>query len=225
MAERRREVLGVAFQSPLSFVATITPMADEVIEAVVDAIVAADVGLPGVSGEAASAARFAGHWTERRRSAAIPTQGLRIYEVADVRRPAEVSGSIRRAVDEDLGLLVTWMERFHTDVGETVGDPAAIVARGIADNRFWVWDHGGAVSMAAQTEPVVGTVRVQAVYTPPEHRGRGYAGACVARLSETILQAGSRCILYTDLGNPMSNSVYRRIGYRAVTEVLRYAFA
>jgi predicted GNAT family acetyltransferase len=31
-------------------------------------------------------------------------------------------------------------------------------------------------------------------------------------------------MLYTDLANPTSNSIYRRIGYRAVAEVLRYGF-
>ena len=37
-------------------------------------------------------------------------------------------------------------------------------------------------------------------------------------------EAGHRCILHTDLGNPTSNSVYRRIGYRCVAEGLRYRF-
>ena len=78
--------------------------------------------------------------------------------------------------------------------------------------------------MAANSEPVEGVIRMQAVYTPPERRNRGYAGACVAGLSRRMQQAGHRCILYTDLGNPTSNSVYRRIGYRAVREGLRYRF-
>ena len=38
-------------------------------------------------------------------------------------------------------------------------------------------------------------------------------------------EAEHRFNLYTDLGNPTSNSVYRRIGYRAVAEGLRYRFA
>jgi uncharacterized protein len=78
--------------------------------------------------------------------------------------------------------------------------------------------------MAANSEPVEGVVRVQGVYTPPERRNRGYAGACVASLSRRMQEAGHRCILYTALGNPTSNSVYRRIGYRAVAEGLRYRF-
>jgi predicted GNAT family acetyltransferase len=38
------------------------------------------------------------------------------------------------------------------------------------------------------------------------------------------LRSGCRCVLYTDLGNPTSNSMYRKISYSAVAEVTRYAF-
>lgn len=48
--------------------------------------------------------------------------------------------------------------------------------------------------------------------------------ACVAELSSGLVAAGQRCILYADLGNSVSNSVYRRIGYEAVAECLRYRF-
>lgn len=78
--------------------------------------------------------------------------------------------------------------------------------------------------MAANSEPLEGVVRVQAVYTPPERRNRGYAGACVGDLSGRLRDDGHQCMLYTDLDNPTSNSVYRRIGYRAVAEGLRYRF-
>lgn len=78
--------------------------------------------------------------------------------------------------------------------------------------------------MAALSVPVAGVVRVQVVYMPPEHRAHGYASACVAELSSAALAGGARCILYTDLGNPTSNSIYRKIGYRAVAEALRYSF-
>ncbi len=53
---------------------------------------------------------------------------------------------------------------------------------------------------------------------------RGYAGTCIGALSKHILDGGNRCILYTDLGNPASIALYRRIGYRAVAEALRYQF-
>jgi predicted GNAT family acetyltransferase len=53
------------------------------------------------------------------------------------------------------------------------------------------------------------------VYTPPEHRRRGYATALVADLSRHALRTGAeRCMLFTDLANPTSNRIYARIGYR-----------
>ena len=67
-------------------------------------------------------------------------------------------------------------------------------------------------------------VRLSGVYTPPEKRKHGYAAACVHALSKQLRVGGYRCILYTDLGNAASNSIYRRIGYRAVAEALRYRF-
>jgi predicted GNAT family acetyltransferase len=64
------------------------------------------------------------------------------------------------------------------------------------------------------------------VYTPPELRGRGYATSCVAELSRNILQNGKEfCMLYTDLANPTSNSIYRKIGYEEVYDSVEYTFA
>jgi predicted GNAT family acetyltransferase len=71
---------------------------------------------------------------------------------------------------------------------------------------------------------VAGVVRVQAAYTPAPLRNRGYGAACVAALSKQVRASGQRCMLYTDLGNPISNAVFRRIGYRCVADGLRYRF-
>lgn len=87
-----------------------------------------------------------------------------------------------------------------------------------------MWEDGETLSMAVGREPLEGVVRISEVYTPPDKRNRGYAAACVHALSAQHRDAGFRSILYTDLANPTANSIYRRIGYRAVAEVLRYRF-
>jgi predicted GNAT family acetyltransferase len=79
--------------------------------------------------------------------------------------------------------------------------------------------------MAAMSLPTVGVVRVQYVYTPPERRGFGYATGCVEHMSRVHVARGLQCVLYTDLGNPTSNSIYRNIGYEAISETLVYGFA
>jgi hypothetical protein len=46
----------------------------------------------------------------------------------------------------------------------------------------------------------------------------------VSWVSRELLEAGHGCVLYTDLANPTSNSVYRALGYRAIAELVRYEF-
>jgi hypothetical protein len=72
MAIQGDDIVGVVIQSPLTFPATLTPMERPVATATADAIAESGVALPGVSGEAATAATFAGQWSERTESAATP---------------------------------------------------------------------------------------------------------------------------------------------------------
>ncbi len=218
-------VTGVAFQSPLDFPLLLTPMDDESVEALADAVAEAKIAVPGVNADAATSARFAGQWAERRKVPARPVSGLRLYHCPTVRLRDGVAGCLRRAGLDDRDRLVAWTQAFALEVDELGDAPAVVVDRRLSDGRFWMWDVDGTpVSMATHSTPVAGTVRIQFVYTPPGARGQGYAGACVGHLSQALRAQGVRCILYTELINPTSNSVYRRIGYRAVADVLRYSF-
>lgn len=219
-------VAGVVFQSPLSFLAGASPMPADLVAVMVDAIAAAGVKLPGVNGDAATAALFAGQWTERSASAAVPVQGQRLYEVRELRPPAGVSGALSQATAADRELLIAWLAGFNADTGQGGPDRdlGEYAGRRLAAGQVWFWRDGPPASLSVLSASVAGVSRIQAVYTPPELRCRGYAAAGVAELSGRVLAEGRRCILYTDLGNPTSNSVYRRIGYRAVAEVLRYRF-
>jgi hypothetical protein len=210
---------GFVFQSPLTFWASLACMTPDVIEAAVDSVADQGVRLPGAIGEVSTVARFAGQWTERHKSGATPLGGQRIYEVEHVTEQT-ARGGLREATKDDRNLVVSWLRAFQAEADDGASDPEAIVDQ----RRWWLWDDGGPVSLARPSEPVEGVARIGPVYTPPERRNRGYAGACVSALSAQVLKSGQRCILYTDLANPTSNAIYRRIGYRAVAEVLRYRF-
>jgi predicted GNAT family acetyltransferase len=218
------KAVGVVLQSPLAFAATLTPMDQRVVAAMVDAIAEADVSLPGVNGQAATAASFAGHWAERCKSAATPFQGNRLYELLEAGKVAVTEGKFRQAVPIDRNLIIQWTTAFQVEIGEPANDIELLVDRSLAAGHFWLWDNGEPMSMAMSREPIEAVVRVSGVYTPVDKRKRGYAAACVHVLSEHLRDAGFRCALYTDLANPTSNSIYRRIGYRPVAEVLRYRF-
>ncbi len=66
-------------QSPLEYPAMLTPMEPRAVLAMVDAIAEAGVTLNGVNGDAATAASFAGQWSERCKSAVKLFQGSRLY--------------------------------------------------------------------------------------------------------------------------------------------------
>jgi GNAT superfamily N-acetyltransferase len=225
MAIQRDDIVGVVLQSPLTFPATLTPMEPPAATAMADAIAEAGIALPGINGEAASAATFAGQWSERTKSAAIPFQGNRLYEFLETGEVPSAGGKLRQARLQERSLMILWGRAFQHEVGESLDEIERHVDRGLKAGHLWVWDRSGeAVSMAISREPVQGVVRVSGVYTPPEKRKHGFAEACVHALSKKLRDAGLRCILYTDLGNPTSNSIYRRIGYRAVAEALRFRF-
>ncbi len=68
-----------------------------------------------------------------------------------------------------------------------------------------------------------GVAPVGPVYTPPEHRRRGYASAGVAAVSRLALDGGAdHCMLSTDLANPTSNSIYQALGYRPAFDAPEY---
>ncbi|MFB6955303.1 GNAT family N-acetyltransferase [Streptomyces niveus] len=99
-------------------------------------------------------------------------------------------------------------------------DHTRATAERVSTGRIWLWDVAGApVAMASVSPVVAGQARVAPVYTPPRLRGRGYGGAVTAAVSRATLDAGAeQVLLYTDLANPTSNALYRRLGYRPLTD-------
>ncbi|MFF3732043.1 GNAT family N-acetyltransferase [Streptomyces sp. NPDC002476] len=105
--------------------------------------------------------------------------------------------------------------------------PERLADERTASGGLTLWEDGGVpVSMAGVSPRIAGMVRIAAVCTPPEHGRRGYASAVTARASRAARKAGAaEVLLFTDLANPTSNGVYRRIGYRPVSDRLLLAAA
>jgi GNAT superfamily N-acetyltransferase len=217
--------VGFVLQSPPSFRATLGPARRDVLAALAAHIADEAPDLPGVMGEASSAATFAGYWTERRGGAATPGEGGRLYVLGSLRVPTGVPGVLRQARVDERDLLVRWLEWFYTEGGEEPRWAEAVVDRRLAEERMWLWDNRGPVSMAMATAPMYGVTRIGLVFTPDRLRGKGFASSCVGALSADLLRNGATaCVLYTQLHNATSNRIYRRLGYEASGEVLSYRF-
>jgi predicted GNAT family acetyltransferase len=136
-------------------------------------------------------------------------------------------GTARLAAGTDRDLLAGWFDAFAREAGDAPReDHRADVAERLGYGGITVWEVGGVpVSVAGRTRAVAGMVRVGPVYTPPELRGHGYAGAATAAVSQAALDDGIReVVLYTDLANPTSNALYQRLGYRPVEDRVVLSF-
>ncbi len=178
-----------------------------------------DPGLPGVTGVPAATRALAAAWQERTqgRCRCRVSEALHVLD-AVVDPPRWPSGHLRPAERVERELLGAWERDFQLEANATPG--AAIEAQAIVDRRIarraqFVWDDGGPVSTLGLNIPIAATVRIGPVFTPREHRGRGYASAAVARACSQTLSQGARCcMLFTDLENPTSNKIYAAVGFR-----------
>src|ERR1700722_7493659 len=154
----------------------------------------------------------------------------RLYRLAELVWPDPApEGTARLACDGDAPLTAGWFAAFADEVDDMGRgeDQSAAARQKISHGGVTVWEAGGEpVSLACNTLPVNGMVRIGPVYTPPERRGHGYASAATAAVSQRLLEAGAEeVVLYTDLANPVSNSIYQRIGYRPVEDRVVLAFS
>ena len=185
------------------------------------------VHLPGATAPEPTITQFAAAWGDAAGVRQEVAMALRLMKLTHVRPHRPTSGAFRAAAPADSDRLVEWAGAFFEEIGhpEPSGRCADTVRRRIEEGRLFVWCDPEIVSMAGWAGPTPGGARVNFVYTPPENRGRGYASACVARLSRHLLAAGRRfCCLFTDAGNPTSNRIYESIGYRHVCDFRHVRF-
>ena len=144
-----------------------------------------------------------------------------VYQLDRVIPVEGVRGRARMATQGDVETLIPWGEGFGQDLGEAFTLRAESIRKLVDRNGMFVWVDGGLCSMTV-AQGLTGTgCRVGYVYTPPERRGSGYASALVAAVSQRMFDAGlSFCVLYTDLSNPTSNSIYKKIGYARIADVV-----
>jgi predicted GNAT family acetyltransferase len=128
-----------------------------------------------------------------------------------------VRGQARRARAGDRRVVARWLDDFSV---EALGAPARGGGHWVQrlDDpawQLWLWEVDGvpvSVVNGRGTTPV--SSRLGPVYTPPAHRGRGYASGLTAHVTAELLAAGhERVTLFTDETNATSNALYARVGF------------
>jgi hypothetical protein len=222
------KTVAAAFLRDRNLILTHTPEA--ALRLVAEELLESGVDVPGAVGPLTTADAFAALWAELRGCVPQIAMNARIYKLTEVIVPTSVPGAKRMAALQDVDLLLDWMTGFHYEAVPrepfTAEGMRTSIENKIALEYFFLWEfEGRPVSVAALARPTAHTFTINSVYTPPEFRGQGFASALVAQLSQAVLDGGKDCcVLYTDLANPTSNSIYQRIGYRPLCDSHHYVF-
>jgi len=197
----------------------VSELEDDQAEALVESWLAEDPDVPGVSGAPATARAVARAWQKRTEGEVRSRMREAMHLLREVIEPsAWPAGALRQAQQEDRALLTSWERAFVLDSGITpdaADEAERTIARRLDSGSQFIWQDGAPVSTLAVSPAIAGTVRIGPVYTPPEHRRRGYASAAVATACVHALAEGAyQCMLFTDLANPTSNKIYAAVGFQ-----------
>ncbi|MFF1792920.1 GNAT family N-acetyltransferase [Kitasatospora sp. NPDC058263] len=180
-----------------------------------------------VSGGESAVHAFAAAWQAATGATACARSRQRLYRLDGLTGPPRPpAGRPRVCAPADRELLVDWYGAFGAEVAIELPNARDTVDDRIAAGLLHVWEDGGApVAMAGNSPVIAGMSRIGPVYTPPERRGRGYAsGVTAAASAHALAQGAAEVLLFTDLANPTSNSIYRQLGYRPVEDCLTVGF-
>ncbi|HEY3551512.1 MAG TPA: GNAT family N-acetyltransferase [Gaiellaceae bacterium] len=229
------QVVGAALRTPPYNLILARPRSKQALAALAETVAGEE--LPGIVGTEPEVHEFATMWSGRSGISARTSMRQGVYALEQVEPLSAVPGSARVAEEGDLELVLRWWLAFGDEVLHEGGPGRERAEENVRHKLasptggFLLWEEGGdTVSLAGWGGPTPNGIRVGPVYTPPELRGRGYATALTAELSQRLLDGrlfdGGRrfCFLYTDLANPTSNAIYERIGYRRVAESAEIVF-
>ena len=176
-------------------------------------------GVSGVFARTDLADRFAAAYfgnTDKKlktTSVAMKLDRLLPYEMA--------SGICMPLTESDLSYAPSWERAFCVECKiptfSLEESTSRIRARIGTDRHYIWWEDGVPVSQVVYGRDTPDGAVINWVYTPPEFRGHGYASALVAEVAKLLFLRGKKfCCLFADAENPVSRSVYSKLGYKEV---------
>jgi len=188
--------------------------------ALVDYLIENKYNINGINANKFSCMAFCEDY-KKRVTGAVFEQHLSM-DIMELRHLADIplaKGKCSAATKQDLPLIAKWIIAFNLDALSSIisyEDIADKITSGIEKGVYYIFrnEQGIPVSMAAAARKLIHGTAISYVYTPKEVRGRGYAAANIYNLGEKLLSEGNDfCCLFVDKKNPISNKVYKKIGY------------
>ncbi len=170
---------------------------------------------------------FAREWVGRTGQRHTLRFHLRHYELHRPPSLPRARGHMRLPRQDEHDLLLAWQLAFIEEVrlADDSVHAQRVFGRRLEQGAVRVWDDDGIVALVGYGDGGTDVARIAPVFTPPEHRRRNYASALVGELSRELFEQGKRAVfLTTDVANPTSNSIYRKIGYVPAADHYHFDF-
>jgi predicted GNAT family acetyltransferase len=184
--------------------------------------------VPGVIGPDHLATAFTKEWEKLTGKRGSVHMRQLIYQLDKVNSIDTAEGTLEKATKNNKAQVTKWLRQFGEEVNEPMEWERAdeLAKRFVETGSVYLWKVNGVpVSMVNRSRKTKNGVTINGVYTPDEHKRKGYATAAVSEFSTLLLHKGFKfCSLYTDLDNPTSNNIYKNIGYRQIGTSLVYHF-
>jgi len=203
------------------------PLLDLAIEAVIqDRASASSCQVQHISGTPPTSSKACAAWTRRHPTYSSNLEMNQCVYAIEAKHvtphPAPQGARIRFATPEDVPLLMTWTQDFLTEIGlhrqPVTQDPLLHACAASRAFLLCTTTEEPACLVLARGDTPNG-VRLSMVYTPPLHRGQGYAPALVSYAVSHLATSGkSKVFLFADKAYPPSNSVYRRVGFHVKSD-------
>lgn len=148
-----------------------------------------------------------------------PVPGMKMipYYCSQNIEQANVTGRMIKSESGHKDLVAGFLSGFMLDCfGKQVTAESQLqdAEAAIEKGNLYLWqDDAEIVSMSCISHKTEEYARVNAVYTLPTMRGKGYGKMIISALNRMILDEGLTPVLYADATNSSSNSVYKNCGY------------
>lgn len=230
LAEEEGEILAVGLMTPPHPLQIIIFKEKEGLEkAIALQLKEENLEISGVIGDKEAAERFAEVWAAETGGNVELQMDEGLYRIDALIPGLEKSpGSWRVANKQDAELLEKWFLFFAKETGAGVfshREASMKIEQFLKDKEVYVWEvDGQTVSCMKKSRPSKNGITVSFVFTPEEHRRKGYARTMVAEVTEELLREFDFVMLYTDLKNSSSNKIYREIGYEQIANPVHLRF-
>ncbi|MDH3747420.1 MAG: GNAT family N-acetyltransferase [Gammaproteobacteria bacterium] len=95
-------------------------------------------------------------------------------------------------------------------------DVAEFMGKKLKRGDLYLWEDGDPITMMTISGRSDNGARISSVFTPPRHRGLGYASSAIATMSQSLLECGHGFVILTwRIGDP-AGRIYERLGFRRV---------